>query len=172
MITTNDTSKVTEAEIKEAMKKRIYWAGELYDTDTIDEKPIKRTIKVTNTINDTDPRVKPLSYDTTFYCGVEKVREDVYKLTYYYHEGSICPDCINRIYPKDAKIMLGIDDAEVEKLHHTKRASFNRPYIQRETFLEAFQAKSEEAGATKARYIESDVKQNYVELIITFESFY
>lgn len=154
------------------MDNKIFWAGELYDTATIDKGPINRSIKINHTINHSNSKLAPSNYSTLIYCKVEKIYENSYKLSYKRCEGSLCHDCINKIYPADAKIMLDIDDQAVEKLHHSKRTSFNRPYIHYETFMEAFQKESRKAGASEARYISIAVSQYKVELTLYFEPYF
>ncbi|MFR9546834.1 MAG: hypothetical protein SNJ29_14850 [Rikenellaceae bacterium] len=154
------------------MNNKIFWAGELYDTATIDEGPINRSIKITHTINHSNPKLALSQYTTLIYCRVEKIHENGYKLSYKRREGSLCPDCISKIYPEDAKIILDIDDQAVEKLYHSQRTSFNRQYIHYETFMEAFQRESKKAGASEARYISIAVSEYEVELTLYFEPYF
>ncbi len=154
------------------MNTKIYWAGETYDTATIDEKSINRTIELVHTINHTNPQIAPSQYTSRVNCSVEKIGENTYKLRYNHYDGALSPDCINKIYLKDVKIMLNMDDEEVEKLCYPVRTDFNRAYIHYETFMEAFQRRSREAGATEARYISIAVEQYSIELTLYFEPLY
>ncbi|MFI3317282.1 MAG: hypothetical protein SNF93_06910 [Rikenellaceae bacterium] len=145
------------------MSKKLFFAGELLDTATLQDKQIIKNIELEHEMNLSSPFI----YTSKYSCSVEVISDDEYKLIGFHWVGTLCRTAPPYVVFRDAKIFLDVDDPDWDELWYP----FYRNYVDAlsiEDFIDQYIATAEKAGATPIEDISIEIESNRVTLTLKF----
>ncbi len=145
------------------MSKKLFFAGELIDTANLNSQQTIKTVEIQHEMT----KPSPFIYTSKYYCSIEVVSDNEYRLIGSHCEGVLCRWAPPYVPFRDAKIFLDVENPDWDEVWHPHYRNYLEA-LTIEDFTEKYIAAASKAGATPITSINIEIERNLTVLTLKF----